>query len=234
MDLTALQSRLGYQFKDEKLLLQSLTHPSYMVRANENESSNQRLEFLGDAVLQLIMSNCLYSEFPDVQEGQLTQFRSTLVKGAVLADLADELGLAEFLRVAGADSKRAPQELPSSREDALEALIGAIYLDSNLETTQGIVLRWYGDVKSRIDALNNAHNPKGRLQELLQPKISSSDIRYELIQESGPSHERLFRVELFIATQSCATGEGRSKKAAEEAAALKVLESFDSFDFSHA
>ena len=154
--------------------------------------------------------------------------------GHSFADLADELGLAEFLRVAGADSKRAPQELPSSREDALEALIGAIYLDSNLETTQGIVLRWYGDVKSRIDALNNAHNPKGRLQELLQPKISSSDIRYELIQESGPSHERLFRVELFIATQSCATGEGRSKKAAEEAAALKVLESFDSFDFSHA
>lgn len=234
MDLTALQARLGYQFRDENLLRQSLTHPSYMALAADDESSNQRLEFLGDAVLQLIVSRYLYSEFPDVKEGQLTQFRSTLVRGTVLAGLADELGLAGYLRVAGADTKRATQDLPSSRGDALEALIGAMFLDSDLETTRKTVLAWYGDVNSRIEELNNSHNPKGRLQELLQPHIPSEEIRYELVEEYGPSHERLFKVELFIANQSCATGEGRTKKAAEEVAAMKVLETFDSFDFPHA
>lgn len=234
MDLSALQSKLGYQFKNESLLVQSLTHPSYMVQAEEEESSNQRLEFLGDAVLELIMSEYLFQEFPEIREGPLTQFRSTLVKGSLLVELADQLELSNHIRVNRSDSKSSPKELPSAREDALEALIGAIYLDSDYETTKAVVMPWYGDLKKRLRTLNEGHNPKGRLQEKLQRQLGNDQIRYEIIGESGPSHERLFEVELFVGDRSCGKGTGRSKKEAEEAAARTVLESFESFGFPHA
>ena len=234
MDLSALQSKLGYQFKEENLLLQSLTHPSYMVRAEDEESSNQRLEFLGDAVLELIISEYLFQEFPEIREGPLTQFRSTLVKGSVLVELADQLGLADHIRVNRSDSRSSPKGLPSAREDALEALIGAIYLDSDFPTTKAVVIPWYGDLKERLRSLNEAHNPKGRLQEKLQRDLGNEQIRYEIISESGPSHNREFEVELFVGDRSCAKGKGKSKKEAEEAAAIAVLQDFDAFQFTDA
>lgn len=234
MNLAALQSKLGYQFKDESLLLQSLTHPSYMVRAEEEECSNQRLEFLGDAVLELIISEYLFQEFPEIREGPLTQFRSALVKGSVLVDLADNLELAEHIRTNRSDSKSSPKELPSSREDALEAVIGAIYIDSDFSTTKAVVIPWYGDLKERLQRLNEAHNPKGQLQEKLQRRLGNDQIRYKTISESGPSHNRLFEVELFVGEKSCGKGKGKSKKEAEEEAARFVLGTFDSFDFSNA
>ena len=234
MDLSALQSKLGYQFKNESLLVQSLTHPSYMVKAKKEEQSNQRLEFLGDAVLELIISESLFQEFPEVREGPLTQFRSTLVKGTVLVDLADSLGLSNHIRTNLSDSKSSPKELPSAREDAFEALIGAIYLDSDFITTKGVVIAWYGDLKERLQNLNEAHNPKGRLQEKLQRRLGNDQIRYETISESGPSHNRQFEVELFVGDRSCSKGKGRSKKEAEEVAARALLETLDSFNFNHA
>lgn len=234
MDLSTLQSQLGYKFRNEQLLLQSLTHPSYMVQAGDEESSNQRLEFLGDAVLQLITSEYLYSEFLDIREGQLTQFRSSLVKGTVLAELANQLGLSSYIRVGRSSLKSSPQELPSSREDALEAVIGAIYLDSDFITTKSTVLNWYGDLKGRLVEQAEVHNPKGRLQERLHPRIGNDQIRYEVVEESGPSHDPIFKVELFVGTLSCSEAKGRSKKEAEEKAARKVLDSFDSFEFPNA
>lgn len=234
MDLSALQSKIGYQFKNEGLLLQSLTHPSYMVKAEDEESSNQRLEFLGDAVLELIISEYLFLEFPDIREGQLTQYRSTLVKGSVLVELAVQLKLSDHIRVNRSDSKSSPKELPSSREDALEAIIGAIYLDSDFSTATDVVLQWYGDLKERLGELNEAHNPKGRLQEKLQPQLGNDQIRYEIVGESGPPHARVFEVELLVGDKPVGKGSGRSKKEAEEQAARVVLDSFDSFDFPNA
>ena len=234
MDLSALQSKLGYQFKKESLLVQSLTHPSYMVKAEKEERSNQRLEFLGDAVLELIVSEYLFQEFPEIREGPLTQFRSTLVKGSVQVELADGLGLSNHIRTNRSDSKSSPKELPSAREDALEALIGAIYLDSDFLTTKAVVIPWYGDLKERLHNLNEAHNPKGRLQEKLQRQLGNDQIRYTIISESGPSHKREFEVELFVGDLSCGKGMGRSKKEAEEEAARSVLGSFDTFNFRHA
>ena len=234
MDLGTLQSKLSYQFKDESLLVQSLTHPSYMVQAEEQESSNQRLEFLGDAVLELIISEYLFQEFPEIREGPLTQFRSALVKGSVLVDLADKLDLSDHIRTNRSDSKSSPKELPSAREDALEALIGAIYLDSDFKTTKAVVIPWYEDLKERLRKLNEGHNPKGRLQEKLQRRLGNDQIRYKTISESGPSHNRRFEVELFVGEQSCSKGTGKSKKEAEEEAARSVLQSFDTFDFTDA
>ena len=234
MDLSALQSKLGYVFKNEDLLLQSLTHPSYMIQAEEEESSNQRLEYLGDAVLQLIISDYLYLEFPNIREGPLTQYRSTLVKGTVLAEVAAQLDLSDYIRVSRSDLKSSPKELPSSREDALEAVIGAIYLDSDFTTARSTILNWYGDIRERLLELNEAHNPKGRLQERLQPQLGNNPIRYEIVEESGPSHNRVFHVELLVGALSCSTAKGRSKKEAEERAARKVLDAFDSFEFPNA
>ncbi|MDA1065558.1 MAG: ribonuclease III [Verrucomicrobia bacterium] len=234
MDLSELQSKMGYQFRDESLLIQSLTHPSYMVKAEEKESSNQRLEFLGDTVLELVISEYLYEQFPNIREGMLTQFRSTLVKSSILVELADELNISSYIRVNRSDSKASPQELPSSKEDALEAIVGAIYLDSDFPTVRAVVIPWYGDLTKRLNELNEAHNPKGQLQERLQPSLGNDQIQYKVVNESGPSHDRVFEVELIVGERSCSKASGKSKKEAEEEAARKVLQVFESFNFPNA
>ncbi len=234
MDQSELQLKLGYQFKDESLLVQSLTHPSYMVKAEDEESSNQRLEFLGDAVLELIISEFLYERFPNIREGMLTQFRSTLVKGSILVELADELNISSYIRVNQSGSKASPEQLPSSKEDALEAIVGAIFLDSDFPTVRRVVLPWYGDLTERLNELNEAHNPKGQLQERLQPSLGNNQIQYKVIKESGPSHAKVFEVELMVGDRSCNKASGKSKKEAEEQAAREVLLAFESFKFPNA
>lgn len=234
MNLSELQSAIGYQFKDESLLIQSLTHPSYMVRAADKESSNQRLEFLGDAVLELIISEHLFQKFSKHREGRLTQYRSTLVKSAALVELAEELNISQYLRVNNLGTHSNPESLPSSKEDALEALVGAIYLDSDFPTVREVVLNWYGDVTEQLKILNESHNPKGQLQERLQPTIGNDKIQYKVVKENGPSHSKTFEVELIVGEQSCSTGTGKSKKEAEEQAARKVLEEFEAFEFPDA
>ena len=234
MDQSELQLKLGYQFKDESLLVQSLTHPSYMVKAEDEESSNQRLEFLGDAVLELIISEFLYERFPYIREGMLTQFRSTLVKGSILVELADELNISSYIRVNQSGSKASPEQLPSSKEDALEAIVGAIFLDSDFPTVRRVVLPWYGDLTERLNELNEAHNPKGQLQERLQPSLGNNQIQYKVIKESGPSHAKVFEVELMVGDRSCSKASGKSKKEAEEQAAREVLLAFESFKFPNA
>lgn len=234
MNLSELQSAIGYQFKDESLLIQSLTHPSYMVRAEDEESSNQRLEFLGDAVLELIISEHLFQKFLKHREGRLTQYRSTLVKSAALVELAEELNISQYLRVNNLGANSTPEELPSSKEDALEALVGAIYLDSDFPTARETVLSWYGDVTERLKTLNESHNPKGQLQERLQPSIGNNQIQYKVVKEKGPSHSKTFEVQLLVGERSCSTGTGKSKKEAEEQAARKALDEFEAFEFPDA
>lgn len=234
MNLSELQSTIGYQFKDESLLIQSLTHPSYMVRAEDEESSNQRLEFLGDAVLELIISEHLFQKFRKHREGRLTQYRSTLVKSAALVEIAEELNISQYLRVNSVGTNSTPEDLPSSKEDALEALAGAIYLDSDFNTVRNVVLTWYGNIAERLKTLNESHNPKGQLQERLQPTIGNNQIQYKVIKEKGPSHSKTFEVELVVGERPCGTGTGKSKKEAEEQAAQKVLDEFEMFKFPNA
>src|SRR5690625_5084902 len=162
--LQQLQKRIGYQFKDPGLLRESLLHPSFLQDFPEETKNNQRLEFLGDAVLDLILSEKLFQLFPEEREGGLTKQRAILAKGGFLSDLAKKLGLSEALLMSRAEIKMQGHERPSSLEDAFEALVGALYLDSDLPTARRLVLEWYGDIAKTLKKAEVASNPKGKLQ----------------------------------------------------------------------
>ncbi len=234
MDLEEFQSGIGYQFENEDLLVQSLTHPSYMAEAHPYETNNQRLEFLGDSALALIITEYLYQTFPEIREGQLTQYRATLVKGSLLAKMARKLKLSRYMRVSPNETGESTKDLPSSREDAFEALIGAIFLDSDFPTTREVVLAWYGDIQSNLAQLNLEHNPKGQLQERLHSRLGDYGIHYQVTSERGPPHDKTFEVGLSIRGKSMAKGTGKSKKEAEERAARQTLDQFESLLFPDA
>lgn len=222
--IQALQKRIGYTFSDPELVRESLLHPSYQQDEPRETRNNQRLEFLGDAVLDLILSEELFRLFPKEREGMLTKYRSILAKGLYLSDLAERLGLHNCLLMSRAEFNNKGNIRPSSLEDAFEALVGAIYLDSDLPTTRALVLSWYGDIPSELHGHRFASNPKGRLQELVQPTLGNDALRYEVSRESGEAHARSFEVDLFLQGKRIATGAGRSKKEAEEQAAVTALE----------
>ena len=232
MDLKEFQEGIGYHFEREELLVQSLTHPSYMGEAHPHETNNQRLEYLGDSALELIISEYLYQTFPDIREGQLTQYRSTLVEGRLLAKMARKLKISQYMRASSTEMGEMAKNLPSSREDAFEALIGAIFLDSDFATTRKVVLAWYGDIEGKLTQLNLDHNPKGQLQERLQAQLGTNGIHYQITSERGPPHDRTFEVDLSIQGKFLAKGKGKSKKEAEKRAARQVLDQFESLVFS--
>ena len=231
MDLEEFQTGIGYQFENEDLLVQSLTHPSYMAEANSHETNNQRLEFLGDSALALIITEYLYQAFPGIREGQLTQYRAALVKGSLLAKMAGKLKLSQYMRVSPNETGESAKDLPSSREDAFEALIGAIFLDSDFPTTREVVLAWYGDSLSKLAQLTLEYNPKGQLQERLHARKVGDDIHYQVTSERGPPHDKTFEVELSIQGKSMAKATGKRKKEAEERAARQILDKFESLVF---
>lgn len=221
----ALENKLGYRFSDPALLLRALTHPSHTQQSDTSNFHNQRLEFLGDAVLGMILAEQLFDRMPAEREGVLTRYRSILVNGSQLAGLARELGLNTFVRLS--DSERlagGEQGRDSILEDAFEAVIGAIYLDSDLEKTRDCVLRWYGDLHERLSLSLRDHNPKGQLQELLQPHFGNECIEYIVVNSHGPDHNKTFEVEVRVADEVWGGGSGSSKKEAEEVAAREALE----------
>ena len=221
--LEMFQDRIGYRFKAPGLLISSLTHPSYIQQYPNTEESNQRLEFLGDAVLSAILADNLYEQFPGEREGVLSLNRSALAQGAQLAALARELGLDAVLRLSEGEIKNEGRRRESILEDALEALIGAVFLDSDWETTRRVVLNWYGDINERLDTLLALHNPKGRLQELVQPLHGNEAIEYVVASTSGPDHAKSYTVEAHIKGRLMGEGRGSSKKEAEENAARAAL-----------
>jgi len=222
-EMSSLQRTLGYTFANPSLLERALTHPSFSQQTGPAIKHNQRLEFLGDAVLGLILAEQLYATLPSEREGVLTQNRSALAKGAQLACMARELEIPVHLRLSDAEQRNQGRNRDSILEDALEAVIGAIYLDSDFPTAKRIVLKWYGDISAKLEATLDQHNPKGRLQELVQPRLGNDAISYELIHECGPAHLKRFSVEVRIAGKMAGSGEGSSKKEAEEQAALAAL-----------
>lgn len=218
-----LEIRLGYHFQSQALLLEALTHPSYLQDHPKSGPHNQRLEYLGDSVLQLILTEALFKEFAAEREGVLSRRRAMLSKGGFLTQMAHDLGIEAALRISKSEEETGGRGRASIMEDAFEAIVGALYLDSDFATTRERVLAWYGPLANRLGASEDAENPKGRLQELIQPEHGNNALRYEVTGTTGPRHERQYEVAVFLNDRQLGTGTGPSKKVAEEVAAGVAL-----------
>lgn len=221
--LDSLQNRLTYRFRDPRLLALALTHTSYLPEHPECVESNQRLEFLGDAVLQLILTHQLFELYPGDREGALSKRRSVLSKGAYLSAMAREVGLPEALRLSEVEATSGGRDRASTLEDAFEALVGAIFLDSDFATAKRIVLALYGPLPDRLASIEDAENPKGRLQELVQPRLGNGALRYDVVNTFGVDHAREYEIVVYLLDRALGSGRGPSKKSAEEAAARAAL-----------
>jgi ribonuclease-3 len=221
-DLAALEGRLAYAFRDRALLEQALRHPSW-APAHPGEDHNQRLEFLGDAVVQLVLTEALCARYPADREGVLSKRRALLISGAFLAALARELELGPCLRL-GADAAAAGGAgRDAALGDALEAVVGAVHLDSAGAASRAVVLGIFGDLAARLAGREGAANPKGRLQELAQPVHGNQAVRYELVGTRGADHAKEYEVAVYLLDRRLGTGRGSSKKLAEEEAARAAL-----------
>ena len=205
---------LGYTFRDEALLRRALTHPSM------GREDNQRLEFLGDAVLQLIMSEKLYAAHPQEREGSLTHRRALMVCEAALSPIAKKLGLGEALAMDRGEELTGGREKPSILCDTMEAVLAAVYLDGGMEAARSVVERNWPSEEEISRPLQDA---KGALQERLQ-KDGGETPTYEITDQSGPPHDPRFRAMVYYRGKAVAGGEGKTKKQAEQAAALAALE----------
>lgn len=221
-DLAPVQRQLGYQFKDPRLLEVALTHPSVAQETKGPVQHNQRLEFLGDAVLSLVLTVQLYDRFPHLGEGPLTKARARLVNRRVLAEEARRLNLGNHLRLSLGEESSGGRHRPSILADAFEAVIGALFLDGGLEAARQFILGRFDQRLAELERGAGLDNPKGELQEWLQAR-STEPPRYELIGVSGPDHDRLFECAVWHGGVELGRGQGKSKKAAESAAALAAL-----------
>ncbi len=217
-----LEERIRYQFRDSRLLIEALTHPSVAHEKQRKHFDNQRLEFLGDAVLQLVVTEHLFTRYGEAGEGRLTVQRARLVSRQALKVHAGRLDLGRHLLMGRGEDASGGRERDSTLGDAFEALLGAIYLDSDLETTRRFVLELMHDDMDRLEEEPLEVNPKGQLQEILQA-ISPRSPVYELLAQEGREHEKTFSVRVVWENQVLGEGTGRSKKQAETAAALAAL-----------
>jgi len=222
MNFAELQNRLGHVFRDENLLRLALTHPSVAHDANAPLPHNQRLEFLGDSVLGLILSRALYEKFPDADEGVLTKSRAKLVNAAALAGHARALGLGAQLILSRGEENSGGRDRASALADAFEALLGAIFLDGDFDAAREFVLREFAANIHELAVPAGIENPKGELQEWLQAKSPVAPV-YELVSADGPDHDRNFICAVRHDGVELARGSGKSKKAAESDAALAAL-----------
>ncbi|MFQ6371326.1 ribonuclease III [Shewanella sp. YIC-542] len=217
-NLPRLCRTLGYQFKDLSLLEQALTHRS---AANKH---NERLEFLGDSVLSVVISDKLFHQFPKVTEGDLSRMRATLVCGNMLAKIAKEFKLGDYLTLGPGELKSGGFRRESILADAVEAIIGAIYLDADLEVVRGLLLGWYEQRLEAIQPGEGQKDPKTQLQERLQGHKKPLPT-YQVLKVEGEAHDQTFTVECRVAELSePVTGTGSSRRKAEQQAAAQVLE----------
>ena len=220
-DIKKFQEVIGYHFHDEKLLRQALTHSSF---ANEKHlkkhSDNERLEFLGDAVLEIISSEFLYKEYPDKPEGELTKLRASIVCEPTLALCTKDIALGEYLLLGKGEDQTGGRGRKSILSDALEAVIGAIYLDGGFANAKEFIHKY---ILTDIEHKQLFYDSKTILQEIVQANFKEV-ISYHLIGEEGPDHNKTFRVAVHIGEEEYGVGEGRTKKAAEqEAAYISIL-----------
>jgi len=217
-----LQERLGYVFRDRALLELALTHPSVAHEQGSPVQTNQRLEFLGDAVLQLVLTRELYEKFPGFGEGPLTKARAKLVNRRTLAERARHLVLGQYLILSRGEEMHDGRERLSTLADGYEALLGAIFLDGGFGAASEFILRQFQAACGGLSVIPILENPKGELQELLQA-ISPEAPEYEVVSASGPDHDRLFECKVHHVGVELARGQGKSKKAAESEAAMAAL-----------
>ena len=220
--LEKLTARVAYSFRDVALLERAITHSSF-AQDQPGTESNQRLEFLGDSVLQLVLTEALFQLFPTEREGPLSTRRAALANGTFLAQLAREIGLDACLRLSASDDALGTRLRTSALGDAFEALIGAVFLDSDFATARRVLLAIYGPLPARLALVEDASNPKGRLQELVQPAHGNDALRYEVTRTEGADHQREYEVAVFLRDRQLGTGRGSSKKLAEESAAREAL-----------
>lgn len=222
-NLTDFQKKLGYLFKDLSLLRMALTHPSVAHEQGPGVTvhHNQRLEFLGDAVLQLVLTRELYMKFPGFGEGPLTKARAQLVNRRMLAEHGKRLEIGKYLQLSKGEELSGGRDRQSSLADAYEAVVGALFLDSNYEISREFILREFRD-SFDLHALPTIENPKGELQELLQAATNEAP-QYALESMTGPDHDRVFVCTVHHRGVELGRGSGKNKKEAESQAALMAL-----------
>jgi ribonuclease-3 len=221
-DLAQLESDLGYVFADPALLRLALTHPSAGKDRQGFPQDNQRLEFLGDAVLGLVLTRVLYERFPEAGEGELTQARARLVNKRILAEHGQRLGLGAQMLLSSGEEASGGRHRPSALADAMEAVLGAIFLDGGLNSVRDVVLSHLAEPIETLCVHPESDNPKGELQEWLQARGSATPC-YQVEQVAGPEHARRFQCSVQREGIEIGRGWGASKKEAETQAALEAL-----------
>ena len=221
-DLSILEEKLGYKFKNRKYLEIGMTHSSFANETKEHVPYNERQEFLGDAVLSIIVSDYIFENYTKLPEGELTKLRASLVCEKSLCGFATELELGSFLRLGHGEELMGGRERPSILADAFEAMLAAIYLDGGIEPATKVVL---GFVKKALEHVENVpfKDYKTLLQEIIQ-KNPEERLTYALVGESGPDHDKRFEVDVMLNSNVIGHGIGKSKKAAEQIAAKEALE----------
>lgn len=222
--LAELQEAIGFPFADDSLLREALVHRSYI---NENPSfpscDNQRLEFLGDALLDFVAGDYFYRHYPKMREGELTSLRAALVKEETLARFAQALDLGHYLYLGRGEEESGGRERPSLLADAFEALVGALYLDGGVKAAKRFILRFLEPETERIVAQGEVRDYKSLFQEEAQRRFQATPL-YRTVDERGPDHNKVFIVEVLIEDKVYGRGEGRSKQASEQEAARQALE----------
>jgi ribonuclease-3 len=221
-DFNALQTRIEYQFQNIDLLRMALTHPSVAHEQGRLIQHNQRLEFLGDAVLGLVLTRELYDKFPLVSEGPLTKARAQMINRRTLAEQARRLELQNDLILSRGEEANLGRNRASALADGFEALIGAVFLDGGFDAACGFVLRSFREAFGELTSIPTLENPKGELQEILQARSPDAP-QYVVAGESGPDHDRDFECIVTHGGIELGRGRGKSKKAAESEAAVAAL-----------
>jgi len=220
LDFAELEGKIGYTFKEKSLLRQALTHSSFANEQKINKTGDyERLEFLGDAVLEVVSSEFLFHKYPNVPEGELTKMRASMVCEPSLAFCARDLELGQFLRLGKGEESTGGRNRESIIADVMEAIAGAIFLDGGMECSKEFIQRF---ILSDLEDKQLFFDSKSMLQELLQGKLKK-EFRYVLLDEQGPEHEKIFSVEVIVEEERLGMGRGRSKKLAEQQAAYQAL-----------
>ena len=227
-----LEKKIKYSFKNSNILEIALTHSSYSNEAKGNLKNNERLEFLGDSVISLIVANHLFEIFPEEAEGELTKVRAFFVCDNSLSKFAEKINLGEYLKIGKGEEQAGGRKRPSILEDAFEALVGALYLDGGFAVAKNFVL---GFLPKQIDIkkIESLTDYKTKLQEIIQKEKQNLNVEYVLAKETGPDHNKSFKINLNVNKKTIGSGSGKSKKRAEQNAAKNALKNLKKHEIKH-
>lgn len=223
MTLAEFQKTINVSFRDTRLLQMAFVHRSYLNESRQTPSSNERLEFLGDAILSFLTSHYLYQTYPDYPEGTLTNIRSSLVKTKSLSEVAQKIGLGELLLLSRGEEDSGGRRNPSLLADTFEALLGAIFLDQGISVCRKFLETYLFSKASEIVEKKAYFDYKSLLQEIIQENSRVSPV-YNVVKSAGPDHAKIFWVEALVGDKALGSGNGRSKQEAEQEAAKNALE----------